>query len=78
MYAVFVRLTLSPCLSNWSRHISSSLSTAALDVLHRTRSSANSMAQGGSVDYIPDSINDGRLSTKSLLISSLCIPQFVY
>ena len=49
MYAVFVRLTLSPCLSNWSRHISSSLSTAALDVSHRTRSSANSMAQGGSV-----------------------------
>ena len=33
MYAVFVRLTLSPCLY-WSRHISSSLSlsTAALEV----------------------------------------------
>ena len=45
MYAVFVRLTLSP----WSRHISSTLSTAALEVSHRTRSSANSMAQRGSL-----------------------------
>ena len=49
MYAVFVRLTLSPCLSNWSRHISSSLSTAALHVSYSSRSSANSMAEGGSV-----------------------------
>ena len=47
--AVCVRQTLSPCLSNWSRHIYSSISTADLEVSHMTRSSAHSMAQGGSL-----------------------------
>ena len=48
-FTLFVRLTVSPCLSNWSRHISSSFSTAVLDVSHSTWSSANSMAEWDSV-----------------------------
>ena len=67
MYAVFVRLTLRPCLSNWSRHISSSLSNAALDVSHRTRSSANSMAQGGSVSISEASTSMMMMKSRGLI-----------
>ena len=64
-FTLFVRVTLSPCLSNWSRHISSSLSTAALDVSHRTRSAANSMAQGGS-----PSISEASTSIMMMMMKS--------
>ena len=67
MYAVFVRLTLSPCLSNWFLHISSSLSTAALEVSHRTRSSANSMAQGGSLSISEASTSIMMMKSRGLI-----------
>ena len=67
MYAVFDRLTLSPCLSNWSRHISSSLSTAALEVSHMTKSSANSMAQGGSLSISEASTSMMMMKSRGLI-----------
>ena len=76
MYAVFVRLTLSPCLSKRSRHISSSLSTAALDVSHRTSSSANSMAQGGSVSISEESTSIMIMKSRGLIADPWCSPTF--
>ena len=75
MYAVFVRLTRSPCLSNWPRHISSSLSkSAVLEVSHRTRSSANSMAQGGSLSISEASTSMMMMKSRGLIADPCCSP----
>ena len=47
IYSVLVLLMRSPCLSNWSLHLSNSCSTFSLDVSQSTRSSANSIDSGG-------------------------------
>ena len=47
IYSVLVLLMRSPCLSNWSLHLSNSCSTFSLDVSQSTISSENSIDSGG-------------------------------
>ena len=67
MSAVFVRQTLSLCLSNIGLAIAPVLSTAALEVSHRTRSSANSMAQGGSLSISQASTSMMMMRSRGLI-----------
>ena len=56
--------------------ISSSLSTAALEVSHRTRSSANSMAQGGSLSISEASTSMMVMKSRGLIADPWCSPTF--
>ena len=56
--------------------ISSSLSTASWEVSHRTRSSANNMAQGGSLSISKASTSMMMMKSRGLIANPWCCPTF--